>query len=82
MALSLAAQKECTKVVIRNLPPLLQEEEARALISHEFKDKVTWFYFAQGKLRCAPHLLMESADVLTIGPELDHILTPATPATL
>ncbi|KAK9808282.1 hypothetical protein WJX73_007504 [Symbiochloris irregularis] len=43
------SQKARTKVVIRNLPPLLQESEARALVEEQFKDRVTWFYFTQGK---------------------------------
>ena len=45
------AQTDRTKVVIRNLPPLLQEADVRALVKDGFQDKVTWFYFVQGKLR-------------------------------
>ena len=50
MAQEVATQKDRTKVVIRNLPPLLQEADALAL-AEGFQDKVTWFNFVQGKQR-------------------------------
>lgn len=46
------APADRTKVVIRNLPPLLTEADARALVDESgFKDRATWFHFVQGKSR-------------------------------
>ena len=51
------AKKLRTKVVVRNLPPSMQEALLLTTLGEleqgMFKDKYSWFSFVQGKVRCA-----------------------------
>ena len=46
-----------TKVVVRNLPPSMQEALLLTTLGEleqgRFNDKYSWFSFVQGKVRCA-----------------------------
>lgn len=44
--------RDFTKVVIRQLPPTLQEADCKAAIDKEFADRYSWFSFARGKIGC------------------------------
>lgn len=44
--------RDFTKVVIRQLPPTLQEADCKAAIDKEFADRYSWFSFARGKVGC------------------------------
>jgi regulator of nonsense transcripts 3 len=41
-----------SKVVVRNLPPLLPGSEFKAVVDTIASDAYDWFYFVQGKTRC------------------------------
>ena len=42
-----------TKVVVRKLPPVMEEADARELVDSAAGGKYTWFSFVQGKIRGA-----------------------------
>lgn len=42
-----------TKVVVRNLPPLLQEKDFRGVLDKVAQDSYDWLHFVQGKARYA-----------------------------
>lgn len=42
--------REFTKVVIRQLPPTLEEAECKAAFDKEFANRYNWFNFARGKI--------------------------------
>lgn len=53
-----------TKVVIRNLPPAIAEDEFKASIEQLCQDSLEWFSFHAGKARCAklkPFVCMPAA---------------------
>lgn len=50
--------REFTKVVIRQLPPTLQEADCKAAFDKEFADRYNWFSFSRGKIGCAARLLL------------------------
>lgn len=41
--------REFTKVVVRELPPSLQEADCKAAFDKEFADRYNWFSFSKGK---------------------------------
>lgn len=44
--------REFTKVVIRQLPPTMEEVECKAAFDKEFANRYNWFNFARGKIGC------------------------------
>ena len=46
------SDKERLKVVVRNLPPLLQEEQFIAAMSKAYQGPDVWLRFTPGKVRC------------------------------
>jgi Smg-4/UPF3 family len=44
--------RDFTKVVIRQLPPTLQEADCKAAVDKQFADRYSWFSFARGKIGC------------------------------
>lgn len=44
------SMREFTKVVIRQLPPTLQEADCKAALDKEFADRYNWFSFLRGKI--------------------------------
>jgi Smg-4/UPF3 family len=57
----MGSQTACdfTKVVIRQLPPTLQEADCKAAIDKEFADRYSWFSFARGKVGCVICMLLQ-----------------------
>ena len=55
MALAQDKKAPRTKVIVRNLPPGMQKDvlldALGKLEQGGFTDKITWFYFVQGKVR-------------------------------
>ncbi len=41
--------REFTKVVVRELPPMLQEADCKAVFDKEFAERYNWFSFSKGK---------------------------------
>ena len=48
---SKALNKERLKIVIRKLPPLLQEAVFKAAVDEQFSGTYSFFSFVQGKVR-------------------------------
>ena len=46
------SDKDRLKIVVRNLPPLLQEEQFRAAVSKAYQGPEAWLRFTPGKVRC------------------------------
>ena len=53
--------RDFTKVVIRQLPPTLQEADCKAAIDKEFADRYSWFSFASGKVGCVTCMPLQAA---------------------
>ena len=48
------SDKDRLKIVVRNLPPLLQEEQFRAALSKAYQGPEVWLRFTPGKVRYGP----------------------------
>lgn len=58
--------RDFTKVVVRELPPMLQEADCKAAFDKEFADRYNWFSFSKGKHGQVPQRARCSAGSCTI----------------